>query len=137
MLRDFYTGNFSIRREVLLRVGPFDEDFKVYGNEDLELFVRLTNAGIRLIYSAEALAYQHYEKDFAGLAKDKIAQGRTAVLLARKHSDTFVYLKLSTYRQSSLKWRVLRAMLLRSAQVWSQTPRLIMAFIDAVARFRP
>jgi len=137
MLRDFYTGNFSIRREVLLRVGPFDEDFKDYGNEDLELFVRLTNAGIPLIFSAEALAYQHYEKDLAALAKDKIAAGRTAVLLASKHAGTLDSLRLSTYGQSSLKWRLLRGILLGIGHVWNGMPRLIIAFVSALARIRP
>jgi len=53
-LRDFYSGNFSIRRDVLLEAGLFDEAFKVYGNEDLELSLRLSRAGVRLVYSPDA-----------------------------------------------------------------------------------
>ena len=49
MLRDFYSGNFSIQREVLLMVGGFDETFRIYGNEDLELSVRLTRAAVNLV----------------------------------------------------------------------------------------
>jgi len=48
-LRDFYSGNFSIRREVLLEVGAFDESFRIYGNEDLEFSVRLSTAGVHLV----------------------------------------------------------------------------------------
>src|SRR5712691_6997483 len=64
-IRDFYSGNFSIRRKVLLEVGLFDEGFKAYGNEDGELAIRLRQAGVQLTYCAEAIARQHYEKDFA------------------------------------------------------------------------
>lgn len=136
-LRDFYSGNFSIRREVLLSVGLFDEAFKIYGNEDLELSLRLQQAGVQLRYCAEALAYQHYEKGFAGLARDHIAKGRTAVLMTQKHPETFADLKLSTYRQASLPWRGLRASLLRLGRVWPGTTAFVIASIGWLERWRP
>jgi GT2 family glycosyltransferase len=120
-LRDFYSGNFSIRRDVLLEVGLFDEAFKIYGNEDLELSYRLARAGVELAYSAEALAYQHYTKDFAGLARDTVAKGQTAVLLASKHPETFNELQLSTYSQGSAAWRALRAGVLGVSGRWPRT----------------
>ncbi len=42
----------------------------------------------------------------AAVAKDNIAKGRTAVLLATKHRDVVSDLRLSTYRQGSRKWRL-------------------------------
>src|SRR5215831_4701220 len=72
-LRDFYSGNFSIDREVILEVGGFDESFRIYGNEDLELSVRLSKAGVQLVFSSQAQALQHYTKDFAALARDNVA----------------------------------------------------------------
>ena len=118
-LRDFYSGNFSIHRDTFLRVGAFDESFKIYGNEDLELFVRLSKAGVQLKYCHEALARQNYTKDFAALARDNIAKGRTAVLLATKHPNTFHDLKLSTYKEGSPLWRLLRAGLLELGKLTS------------------
>jgi GT2 family glycosyltransferase len=38
--RDVYSGNASIRADVLRDVGGFDESFGAYGNEDVELGVR-------------------------------------------------------------------------------------------------
>jgi len=133
-LRDFYSGNFSIRREVLLEAGAFDESFRIYGNEDLELSVRLSKAGVQLVYSPEAMAYQHYTKDFAALARDNIAKGRTAVLLASKHPETYQNLKLSLYTQASLKWRFLRAGLLHLSRVWGATPEWVILFMTWLAR---
>src|SRR5690606_11622902 len=43
----FATGNASIRREHLLRAGLFDERFREYGWEDLELGLRLKRLGLK------------------------------------------------------------------------------------------
>ena len=136
-LRDFYSGNFSIRREILIAAGCFDEAFQIYGNEDLELWRRLERLGVKLIYSPAALAYQHYAKDFFGLARDKEAQGRTAVLLASKDPEMFHELKLSTYAQASVKWRLVRAMLLGMSRVSPLTPEVLMKFMNWTAVHHP
>lgn len=126
-LRDFSTQNFSVRRSEILNIGAFDEGlFKIYGNEDLEMSVRLRSAGVRVIYSPDALALQHYTKDFRGLARDNIAKGRTAVLFARKHPQTISDLKLSTYREGSPRWRCVRSVLLSLTNVWRGTPDMAM-----------
>jgi GT2 family glycosyltransferase len=136
-LRDFYSGNFSIDRDLLLEVGPFDESFKIYGNEDLELSVRLSKAGVQLVFDSEALAYQHYAKDFAALAHDHIAKGRTAVLLATKHPETYPELKLSMYGQGSRRWRFLRGSLLLLNRTWVNIPEWIICFMKRVERRWP
>lgn len=136
-LRDFYSGNFSIRPEVLLEVGAFDESFSIYGNEDLELSVRLSKAGVQLVFSPEALAHQHYTKDFAALARDNIAKGRTAVLLASKHPETYHDLKLSMYAQGSRNWRLFRAGLLQLSRAWAGIPEWAIWFMTWLERRRP
>jgi GT2 family glycosyltransferase len=133
--RDLYTGNFSIRRSLLDEVGLFDEDFRIYGNEDGELGVRLLNAGVRLAYAPKAVAHQRYTKGFAALAQDNMAKGRTAVLLARKHPQALGRLKLSV--RDSRKLRFARAALLRFTSVWSGTPRLVIASFEILERLLP
>jgi len=93
-LREFYSGNFSISRETILSVGGFDEAFRIYGNEDVDLGVRLRAAGVRLVYSPEAVAYQAWEKTSAQLGRDSLAKGRTAMLLACKHPDVVDQLRV-------------------------------------------
>lgn len=128
-LRDFYTGHFSIRRQTLLEVGGFDEAFKVYGNEDLELSLRLSGAGVEFVYRSDVVAWQHYTKTFAALARDHIAKGQTAVLLAHKHPATLPDLKLSAYQGASPTWRTLRAGLLALSRAWSGTPDTVAATV--------
>lgn len=85
----FATGNVSIRTKYLFEVGFFDEDFKDYGWEDLELGVRLKKNGFRVITNKQAVGY-HYQKklqvtDFPSLCHKEKMRGRTAVLFYRKH----------------------------------------------------
>jgi glycosyltransferase involved in cell wall biosynthesis len=136
-LRDFYSGNFSISREVMLELNGFDEDFEIYGNEDLELFLRLKSKGVTIKFSREALAYQHYTKNFAGLARDNIAKGQTSVLLATKYPEVFKDLKLNTYRQASRKRRILRSGLLKLSKLSGKTPDLLIKFMTWVERRHP
>lgn len=53
----FYTCNLSMRRELFLEVGGFDERFPYAAFEDSELAVRLSKAGFRLEYRPGALAW--------------------------------------------------------------------------------
>lgn len=112
MPRSFYTGNASLRADLLREVGGFDESFTSYGNEDVELSLRLSAAGVKLRYDPEALARQEYGKDLLGLARDTLAKGRTTVLLARSHPNVFGALQLAGPRDGSRPWLGVRAILL-------------------------
>lgn len=135
-LRDFFSGHFSIRRAVMLEVGGYDEAFRIYGNEDLELSLRLTAAGVKLIYRPEAVAFQSYTKDFAALARDTIAKGKTAVLLASKHPDAFASLQLANYAQDSWRWRWARAGLLKLTGLCPYTAGGVIALTGWLERLR-
>ena len=135
-LRDFYVGNFSVHRHDLLAIGGFDESFTLYGNEDLELLLRLRLRGVRIIYAASAIAQQHYTKSFAQLANDTMEKGRTAVQLARKNPEALTQLELSRYWSASFRWRVLRSTLLKLATIWKRTPDAMVRFVEWLERRR-
>ncbi|MEZ4863299.1 MAG: glycosyltransferase [Caldilineaceae bacterium] len=137
VLRDFYSGNFSAHRATLLAAGLFDEAFTIYGNEDLELSLRLKQAGVTFVYNAVAMAYQSYTKGFAALAHDNIAKGKTAVLLAGKHPAAIADLKLSTYHTGSRPRRWLRALLLGLSRHWNGLPAWLIRSVGWMERLRP
>jgi GT2 family glycosyltransferase len=95
--RDFYGGNLSIRRDVLIQVHGFDERFTQYGNEDVELSLRLAAAAVPIVFEPSAVATQRYDKSFPALAADTVAKGRTAVQLARLHPEVRSQLKLGEW----------------------------------------
>jgi glycosyltransferase involved in cell wall biosynthesis len=129
-LRDFYSGNLSIERRVLVDAGGFDEQFVIYGNEDLELWWRLRARGVVLAFSKDAVAYQHYTKDFAALARDSVAKGRTSVLLAQKHPAARGQLKLAAVTRGPWLRRVLMHLVLSVTRAWPRT-------VDAVVAIAP
>jgi GT2 family glycosyltransferase len=135
-LRDFYSGNLSIRRDVFDAVHGFDERFTLYGNEDLELSLRLTAAGVSLVYEPTAIAYQTYDKDFDGLARDNVAKGRTAVLLARLHPEARAQLKLGTFSREPLPRRLLVRALLAATHVMPPTRSLVIAVVARLGKWR-
>ncbi len=90
----FLTGNASVRREDVLRVGGFDEKFTGYGHEDLELGYRLQKAGIAIVYEPAAVNY-HCQDVAHDDQKEKMKlAGRSTVRFYRKHPDFAVKLNL-------------------------------------------
>jgi GT2 family glycosyltransferase len=101
---------------VLLDAGAFDERFTAYGNEDVELFLRLRAAGVELVFDETAVARQHYGKTFAGLIQDTVDKGTTSVVLARAHPDAFGELQLAELTTRFRRWPVLRSALLAASR---------------------
>src|SRR5581483_3303857 len=73
-----------VRREKVLQAGSFDPAFRVA--EDTELGVRLEEAGLRVLYHAEARAWHdHLNFTLADLIQRAKVYGRTDLALFRKH----------------------------------------------------
>lgn len=83
----FLTGNASVRRLDLLRVGAFDETFTGYGHEDLELGYRLHKAGIRILYEPGAINYHCQDIPHDDQKEKMKLAGRSTVRFYRKHPD--------------------------------------------------
>jgi glycosyltransferase involved in cell wall biosynthesis len=83
----FLTGNASVRREDLLRVGSFDEQFTGYGHEDLELGYRLQKDGVEILYDPEAVNYHWHPVGFTEQIGRMELAGVSTVRFYRKHQD--------------------------------------------------
>jgi hypothetical protein len=56
----YHTGNVSTARGVLNDVGGFNEEFAIYGMEDIELGYRLERQGSRMVHGPDARAVHQY-----------------------------------------------------------------------------
>ena len=84
----FWTSNCSVRKRHLESAGLFDEDFREYGWEDIELGFRLRALGLTRRFNNRALVY-HYKSvwktsDLPALFRRAQASGRSAVILLSK-----------------------------------------------------
>ncbi len=55
---------FAIRRDLFLRLGGFDESYFLY-QEDVDLGLRVYEAGWQIRYAPSAVAYHHYKSDLS------------------------------------------------------------------------
>jgi glycosyltransferase involved in cell wall biosynthesis len=81
----FLTGNASVRKSDLDRVGRFDENFTGYGHEDLELGYRLQKAGITIVYDPHAIDYHWHPVPYAEQKQKMALAGKSTVRFFRKH----------------------------------------------------
>lgn len=85
----FWTTNVSLPLRTLRSAGGFDERFREYGWEDIELGMRLRKAGVRAVFNPEALVF-HFKprplgESVESMMRQARAQARTAVQLQRLH----------------------------------------------------
>ncbi|MBV9102388.1 MAG: hypothetical protein JO060_02295, partial [Candidatus Eremiobacteraeota bacterium] len=85
----FWTTNVSLPRSRLEALGGFNETFREYGWEDIELGLRLRFAGTQSTFNPKALVY-HLKpplraRDVERMVRQARAQARTARELYRLH----------------------------------------------------
>lgn len=90
----FLTGNASAPRQGLLDVGLFDENFTVYGHEDLELGYRLQKAGYPILYNAAAINYHWHPVSFEEKCDKMRHSGVATRRFYSKHQDWGILLRL-------------------------------------------
>lgn len=84
-ITDCVFSNCSLSRQMMINAGGFDTTFRM--REDLELGMRLLNAGAQPRYTSNAIAFQYYNKTIGDLLVDAEAFALADVMLARKHPE--------------------------------------------------
>ena len=80
--RYFVTGNASVVRTDLPAGNAFDESLPGWGGEDLDLGLRLRDAGVTFVSAPEAASYHHFDGDLSGhIARTTLYGEKTLPLL--------------------------------------------------------
>jgi glycosyltransferase involved in cell wall biosynthesis len=102
----FATGNVSIRKKYLSQTGLFNESFKEYGWEDLELGYRLQAMKLKAIKAAEAkgfhLKHRFSPEKLPTILEKERTRGRTAIIFCKINSSLPV--KLATLNLLPFFW---------------------------------
>jgi GT2 family glycosyltransferase len=133
-VRDLYSGNASVRRDVLLGVGGFDERYRSYGGEDVDLALRLQDAGVAFGFSSEAVASERYEKSFPELAGDMVQEGRNAVMLAVAHPQAAAGQQFAEPWPQPWWWKAARRVLLGLTRLVPRTQEAVVGLTGALDR---
>ncbi|MFQ3574538.1 MAG: hypothetical protein SNJ53_07900, partial [Thermodesulfovibrionales bacterium] len=96
----FYTSNISLSKNFLTGMSHvFDEDFNVYGWEDIELGYRLQQKGMHIIYNSKAKAEHYHKMNTFSFCKRQVNVGMGAHTIFSKHPE--LYRLLNTHRVST------------------------------------
>jgi glycosyltransferase involved in cell wall biosynthesis len=72
----FWACNISVKREFVLRYGPFQEHLGEAAHEDPELGYRLSRGGLRILHCPDALGYHHHIMTIEQACRRRHVQGR-------------------------------------------------------------
>jgi GT2 family glycosyltransferase len=81
----FPTANLAVRRELLARVGGFDESVAIYG-EDYDLCARLYAAGAAIAYTPAAVVEHQHRVALRPMLRQAFGFGRSHAWLMRRHA---------------------------------------------------
>ncbi len=74
------------RKECLLDIGDFDEDFNIY-NEDIDMGIRCRQKGRKLIYVPKSIIYHHYNGTMSYEIQTKFIERNRLLLVAKYFPD--------------------------------------------------
>jgi GT2 family glycosyltransferase len=89
------TANAVFRREALIKVGGFDERFRMPGGEDPDVSFRLLRAGYRLEHNKKAMVVHHYSPSWLSFMKTFHRYGRGCRMAMEALVDAYWHMGIS------------------------------------------
>ena len=106
--RHFYTANVSVKARLLRSVKPwFDTRFPYAAMEDTEFGYRLSKAGLRIVYHANARGYHSHYHTIWTFARRQYQAGYMLCHLTSKHPEAAGHFPMWNLLQKSRKRKVL------------------------------
>jgi glycosyltransferase involved in cell wall biosynthesis len=103
--RQFYTGNTSLPRQVLVASGGFDERFR--RAEDIELAYRLEQLGVEFAFTMQAVGYHYAERSFASWLQTPYTYGRSDIIFSRERQGSLLTFVREEFKERNVLIRSL------------------------------
>jgi len=98
------TCNFAIKREIVNKVGFFDEEYKAYGSDDIDYAYRILKNGYKILCVPQLIVYHYHRNTITRLVKRYFQYGLGFSIFKRKHPEStfsralnYMLLFLSSY----------------------------------------
>ncbi len=92
----FATANLAVRKDVFEKIGGFDEDINIFG-EDHDLCARIYKAGYTIKTVPNAVIYHIHRGDLKGFIKQCINFGIAHSVLLKKHFPKGLFLEMPRF----------------------------------------
>ncbi len=117
----------AFRKEVFEQLGPYN-DTNI--TEDIELSIRIQNAGMKIVYAAESIVYTEGASDMQSLMKQRLRWKRGRI-------DTFLQYKKLFFstkgkHNTFLSWFVLPFAVLGDTELLFELPFIIFLYVTSV-----
>jgi len=121
-------GSLLVRKDVLERVGLFDEEFIGYWFEDTDLSVRVHKAGFKVLFNPHSKVWHRPHKVIEQFSfRKKYLATRNAIRFMKKHANLGQWMKYLFYVILGLPYMFVRDLFIRrSVQgVWGKARGII------------
>jgi glycosyltransferase involved in cell wall biosynthesis len=84
-----FIGTYSAayRKDIFLKFGGFDENFRAASGEDSELSFKIAKAGHKLVFASDAFVWHRHPNSVGKYLKQKFNRGYWRVALYKKHPE--------------------------------------------------
>ncbi|MFA5878945.1 MAG: glycosyltransferase [Candidatus Margulisiibacteriota bacterium] len=127
----FITCNASIPKYLLEECGGFDEDFTLYGYEDIEIGIRLNKAKVKGVKAQTAVGFHYHPAfsldDIPNLIKVEEQKAKMALIFYKKYPTLQVKLLI----QYNLFHKLLRSILALNGLINDRTLMPLLKFLIA------
>jgi glycosyltransferase involved in cell wall biosynthesis len=122
--RHLYTANISLKTSFLKSVDKwFDTDFQYAAFEDIELSYRLSQQGLRILYSRSPLGYHYHYHNIWTFSTRQYRAGLMACVVIRKHPALGEIIKGKNWQKSVWLWKL--------ASAWRHYPPNHLTWLEA------